>query len=70
MIVRGGSPEEVREFPGHKTMTVTLRYARRSQEPKKKAVNLLNGLTASDEPAHSAYHESVTNSLCPLLAIG
>jgi hypothetical protein len=28
-------------------MTVTLRYAHLSQEHKKKAVNLLNGLTAS-----------------------
>jgi hypothetical protein len=29
-------------------MTMTLRYAHLSQEHKKKAVNLLNGLTAGD----------------------
>ena len=37
---------EVQEILGHKTMTMTLRYAHLSQEHKKKAVTLLNGLTA------------------------
>ena len=31
---------------GYKSMAMTLRYAHLSQEHKKKAVNLLNGLTA------------------------
>jgi hypothetical protein len=31
----------------HKTMTMTLRYVHLTREHKKKAVNLLNGLTAS-----------------------
>jgi hypothetical protein len=34
------------ELMGHKTMNMTMRYAHLSQEHKKKAVNLLNGLTA------------------------
>ena len=45
--MRGASLKEVQEILGHKTMTMTLRYAHFSQEHKKKAVNLLNGLTAS-----------------------
>jgi hypothetical protein len=46
---------------GHKTMTMTLRYAHLSQEGKRKAVNLLNGLTASNSPANSPCHKSVTS---------
>ena len=46
MIMRGASLNEVQEILGHKTMTITLRYAHLSQEHKRKAVNLLNGLTA------------------------
>jgi integrase len=46
-IMRGGTVKEVQEILGHKSMTMTLRYAHLSQEHKKKAVNLLNGLTAS-----------------------
>jgi len=46
MIMRGASLKEVQEILGHKTMTMTLRYAHLSQEHKKKAVNLLNGLTS------------------------
>ena len=49
MIMKGGSLKEVQEILGHKTMTMTLRYAHLSQEHKKKAVNLLNGLTAPSQ---------------------
>lgn len=49
MIMRGASLKEVQEILGHKTMTMTLRYAHLSQEHKKKAVNLLNGLTAASQ---------------------
>ena len=45
LIMRGASIKEVQELLGHKTMTMTLRYAHLSQEHKKKAVSLLNGLT-------------------------
>lgn len=47
LIMKGGSIKDVQEILGHKTMTMTLRYAHLSQEHKKKAVNLLNGLTAT-----------------------
>ncbi|MBW2065002.1 MAG: site-specific integrase [Deltaproteobacteria bacterium] len=46
VLMRGGTLKDVQELLGHKTMTMTLRYAHLSQEHKKKAVNLLNGLTA------------------------
>jgi len=60
MIMRGASLKDVQEILGHKTMTMTLRYAHLSQEHKKKAVNLLNELTACNSPANSTCHKSVT----------
>jgi len=48
-IMRGGTLKELQEILGHKTIQMTMRYAHLSQEHKKKAVNLLNGLTASKE---------------------
>lgn len=56
MIMRGASLKELQEILGHKTMTMTLRYAHLSQEHKKMAVNLLNGLTAREK-----CHKTVTN---------
>lgn len=44
-VMRGGSLKELQEILGHKTMNMTLRYAHLSQEHKKKAISLLNGLT-------------------------
>lgn len=58
MIMRGANLKDVQEILGHKTMAMTLRYAHLSQEHKKKAVNLLNGLTASS--AESECHKTVT----------
>ena len=46
LIMKGGSSKDVQELLGHKTMSMTLRYAHLSQDHKRKAVNLLNGLTA------------------------
>ena len=46
-VMRGGTLKELQEILGHKTMQMTMRYAHLSQEHKKKAVNLLNGLTGS-----------------------
>jgi integrase len=46
LLLKGGTLKDVQELLGHKTMTMTLRYAHLTQEHKKKAVNLLNGLTA------------------------
>ncbi|MCX6224497.1 MAG: tyrosine-type recombinase/integrase [Bacteroidia bacterium] len=53
LIMKGGTLKEVQEILGHKTMTMTLRYAHLSQDHKKKAVNLLNGLTASETKAEN-----------------
>jgi len=38
--------KDLQEILGHKTLTMTMRYAHLSQEHKKKAFNLLNGLTS------------------------
>jgi hypothetical protein len=59
MIMRGATIKEVQEILGHRDVKMTLRYAHLSQEHKKKAVNLLNGLTAvSQKPT---CHINVTN---------
>ena len=52
VLMRGGSLKDIQELLGHKTMTMTLRYAHLTQEHKRKAVNLLNGLTASNDECH------------------
>jgi hypothetical protein len=52
--MRGASIKEVQEILGHKSLTMTVRYSHLSQDHKRKAVNLLNGLTApssQDKPA-------------------
>jgi len=59
MVMRGATMKELQELMGHKTMTMTMRYAHLSHEHKKKAVNLLNGLTAPSKKADG--HEIVTN---------
>lgn len=67
MIMRGASLKEVQEILGHKTMTMTLRYAHLSQEHKRKAVNLLNGLTAQKkEPTKDFCHKTVTSAVIPV----
>jgi integrase len=63
LIMRGGTLKDVQEVLGHKTMTMTLRYAHLSQEHKKKAVNRLNGLTAIKK---EECHKTVTSSPVPL----
>jgi len=57
VLLRGGTLKDVQELLGHKTMTMTLRYAHLTQEHKRKAVNLLNGLTA---PKSDECHKTVT----------
>lgn len=52
IIMRGGTLKDVQEILGHKTMTMTLRYAHLSQEHKRNAVNLLNGLGTLSEPGN------------------
>lgn len=60
VIMRGGTLKDVQELLGHKTMTMTLRYAHLSQDHKRKAVNLLNGLTASKNPTVTKLSHSPT----------
>jgi integrase len=55
LILNGGSLKDVQEILGHKSMTMTLRYAHLTGESKRKAVNLLSGLTRE-------CHKSVTLS--------
>jgi len=61
LIIKGGTLKDVQELLDHKTMTMTLRYAHLTQEHKKKAVNLLNGLTASTSEKGMC-HKTVTFS--------
>jgi integrase len=57
LVMKGGTLKDVQELLGHTTMTMTLRYAHLSHKHKKKAVNLLNGLTA---PENDLCHKTVT----------
>jgi integrase len=57
VLLKGGSLKDIQELLGHKTMTMTLRYSHLTQEHKRKAVNLLNGLTAGE---NGTCHKSVT----------
>ena len=59
LVMRGASLKDVQEILGHKTMTMTLRYAHLSQEHKKKAVSLLSGLVPS---VKSDMSQNVTNT--------
>ncbi|MGA2936748.1 MAG: site-specific integrase [Syntrophobacteraceae bacterium] len=45
LVMKGANLKEVQELLGHKNIAMTMRYAHLSQESKRKAVNLLNGLT-------------------------
>ena len=55
-IMRGGQLKELQELLGHKNITMTMRYAHLSQEHKKKAVNLLNGLASSKRTVTKVSH--------------
>ena len=66
LLMKGGTLKDVQELLGHKTMTMTLRYAHLTQEHKRKAVNLLNGLTASNKK--EICHKTVTSLKSPVSA--
>jgi len=53
MVMRGATLKDVQEILGHKTIQMTMRYAHLSQEHKKKAVKLIDGLTASTKKKKS-----------------
>ena len=61
VIMRGGDPKDGQELLGHKSMSMTLRYFHLSQKHKKRAVNLLNGLTALSRNRHSVKNEAYLN---------
>jgi len=58
VIMRGGDLKDVQDPLGHKSMSMTLRYSHLSQEHKKKAVNLLNGLTALSRNRHDVTNDA------------
>jgi integrase len=60
-IMKGATLKEVQELLGHKTIEMTMRYAHLSHEHKKKAVNLLNGLTACENLENADCHKTGTN---------
>jgi site-specific recombinase XerC len=70
MIMRGAGLKDVQEILGHKTMTMTMRYAHLSQEHKRKAVNLINDLTAPHDPSNNKRHKSVTSCDSAKTAVG
>jgi hypothetical protein len=62
--MRGASLKEVQELLGRKNISMTMRYAHLSQEHKKQAVNLLNGLTSPVKSDMSQnYHISQSENL-------
>jgi len=67
LLLHGGDLKDVQELLGHKSMTMTLRYAHLTQEHKRKAVNLLNSLTG-----HHATdcHKTVTRDKMRISTVG
>ena len=68
LLLRGGTLKDVQELLGHKSMTMTLRYAHLTQEHKKNAVNLLNSLPAPIHTEKPKRHKNKTESSCPRLS--
>ena len=69
-IMRGASLKEVQELLGHRDIKMTLRYAHLSQESKRKAVNLLNGLTSyvkidRSQNGHKSQSKKIASSNYP-----
>jgi len=64
-MVQAGRPlQEVKDFLGHKTLAVTLRYAHLAPENLRKAAASLDGVLAPRLSAPRA-HEPVTNAVLP-----
>lgn len=57
-VINAGSLYDVQELLGHKTPAMSQRYAHLSLERKKKAVSLLNGLTASSPSCQSCVNRT------------
>ncbi|RJQ56456.1 MAG: site-specific integrase [Desulfobacteraceae bacterium] len=60
VIMKGGSLKDVQELLGHSSMAMTLRYSHLSQQHKRNAVNLLNGLTTAGSRKNSSLSQNVT----------
>ncbi len=58
VLLKGGSLKDIQELLGHKSMSMTLRYSHLSQEHKKRAVNLLNGITALSQNRHDVTNDA------------
>ena len=59
--MKRASMKDLQELLGHMTISMPTRYAHLSQEHKKKAVNLLKGLTVPQPPANDTCHKTVTS---------
>lgn len=70
LILKGGTLKDVQELLGHKTMTMTLRYAHLTQEHKRKAVNLLASLPAPKQTEKPTCHKTVTKTKPKARALG
>ncbi len=64
LVMRGANLKEVQELLGHKHINMTMRYAHLSQESKKKAVNLLNGFTASNASSKPTLSQNCHSLKC------
>ena len=62
LVMAEAGLKDVQGILGHKTMSMTMRYSHLTQEHKKKAVNLLNGLTASDTLSQTVTNTALTPS--------
>ena len=67
LLLHGGDLKDVQELLGHKSMTMTLRYAHLTQEHKRKAVNLLNSLTGHHK---TDCHKTVTRDKMRISTVG
>jgi hypothetical protein len=56
-LMNGASLKYIQELLGHKNIEMTLRYAHLSQEHKRRAVNLLNGLTTLQNETAANCHD-------------
>lgn len=51
-VMRNKSLKDLQEILGHKSLTMTMRYAHLSENHKRKAINALNGLTVLNQTCH------------------
>lgn len=59
-VMRGGSLKDLQEILGHKNIQMTMRYAHLTQEHKKQAIKLLDGLT---NPQNKKYMSRIVTNL-------